>query len=69
MVGMFGRVEGVARERMAVGLERGRPSLDTRIERLNDKNSVVTGGVIGKPLELVEAPRRVQAKIGHHHQQ
>ena len=25
--------------------------------------------VIGKPFELVEAPRRVQVKIGHHHQE
>ena len=69
MVWMFGRVEGVAGEGIAVGFERGRPSLDGRIERLNDKNSVIAADVIGKPFELVEAPRRVQVEIRHHHQE
>jgi hypothetical protein len=54
---------------MAIGPEIERPSLDGRIECLYDKNSVVAANVIGKPLELVVAPRRVQIKLGHHHQE
>src|SRR5262249_13921936 len=69
MVRPFGTTEWIAGQRMAVGLERGRPSLDVRIERFDDKNSVVAIGMIGKPLELVAAPRRVQVEGRHHPQE
>ena len=69
IVWILGAIEGEAGESMAIGLQHRRPSLDGRIESLYDKNFVVAAGLIGKPLELVAAPSRVQVIMRHHHQQ